>query len=174
MKVYWQKRRTELNHDWLKNRFMPALSKWLNLLDDKLNDPNFEGSFINSVLGEWEENKEQILELSKSFEHEMSPARLFDWPPLSYCDDETKCWLGKLLHTHWVETYSVHQLVAESIKSVEQIEACYQTIKESLPTTQTISAFSLRPLKQQFRALRDTCQILANNLSRFPTEIKVI
>ena len=72
----WQKRRSEFNHDWLKNRFIPALAKWLNLLDDRIEDLSFEHTFVETVLPQWEDHREEALALPRDFEQEMSPRTL--------------------------------------------------------------------------------------------------
>src|ERR1051326_4473635 len=88
----WQKRRSSFNHDWLKNQFMPALAKWLNLLDNKIEDPDFERAFIASVLPKWEQHREEALRLPRDFEQEMSPRRLFECHPLAHHNVHTKQW----------------------------------------------------------------------------------
>ncbi len=46
----WQKRRAELNHDWLKNVYLIRIDEFLNLLDDKIEDRELEKRFVPDIL----------------------------------------------------------------------------------------------------------------------------
>src|ERR1039457_499178 len=94
----WQKRRGELNHDWLKNRLILPLSKWLNIIDGDVEDPGFQSETLRLLLREWVESYPKIVTLLKDVESEMSPRSLFEEAPLHRCDPETLQWLPALCH----------------------------------------------------------------------------
>jgi len=171
----WQKDRSAFNHDWLKNQYMPALAKYLNLLDDQLEDLEFERSFILETLPEWEAHRAEALALARSFESEMSPQRLFDAPPLARCDEATKQWLGEFIHTLWLKRYPVRQWISGAVTATEHADTAYQKLHAMLRACPNVySAEVTRPYRAQFGELRARCQDLANAVSKFPSEVKVI
>src|ERR1044072_7135922 len=125
MRNRWQKRRNTFNHDWLKNQYMPALARYLNLLDGLIEDDEFAQSFVSQILPEWESHREEAANLIKSFECEMSPQRLLECSPLSRCDEHTKRWLGNLMHALWLKRYPVAQWVTDAMHAVENADAAY-------------------------------------------------
>lgn len=171
----WQKRRSEFNHDWLKNQYLTALGSWLNLLDLKISDPVLESSFIKGVLPQWENRGPEALCLAASFEQEMSPRCLFNHFPLSQCDDDTKSWLGDLIHNLWLVRYKVKDLVQRVNIEAEEANKVYnhlQTVLHGCEDIQSVSALVF--LREPFADFRTRCQNLAKAIEVFPTEIKVI
>ena len=73
----WQTRRSVLNHDRLANRFLPALHKWLRILDGAVIDAGFAESFPEKAITEWKDLRYDILDLIRSYTDEMSPRSLF-------------------------------------------------------------------------------------------------
>ena len=166
----WQKRRAQFNHDWLKNQFMPALDKWLNLLDDKIEDPNFERSFTLSVLPEWHSHRDEALAIVSDFEQQMSPQSLFEREPLSRSDEDTKKWLGELVHHLWLERYPVKEWITNASAAVENADTAYTQLQQQLQQCSNIqSAQVLRPFREQFAEFRKNCQDLARAIEQFPT-----
>lgn len=171
----WQKRRSAFNHDWLKNRYMPALAKYLNLLDARLEDQEFEDSFISNILPEWEQHRDEALALALDFEREMSPQRLFESLPLSRCDEGTKQWVGELVHSLWLIRHPVRQWTSEAVVATENVDAAYLELRDLLQgCAETYSAETMRPYRAQFTQMRARCQSLANAVSKFPSEVKVV
>lgn len=175
MLASWQKRRSEFNHDWLKNEFIIALGKWINILDGKVEDKEFEHTFILFTLSSWESHKEEAVALPRDFENAMSPRKLFESPPLSSCDLETKVWLGALIHELWLERYGVKQLVKDTDASVEDTNTSYNNLQNAIRGFQgTEHTVALRPLKHMFLDFREQCMALAKTIERFPSEIKAL
>src|ERR687885_736280 len=67
MTLSWQKRRTSFNHDWLKNQYMPALAKCINIVDGKIEDRAFELNFYNLVLRQWKRHEVELSTLLDDF-----------------------------------------------------------------------------------------------------------
>jgi hypothetical protein len=171
----WQRRRSAFNHDWLKNRYMPALAKYLNLLDGRLEDPAFERSFVSNILPEWVEHCDEAFALARDFEGEISPRRLFDSLPLSRCDEATKEWMGKLIHGLWLKRNPVKQWIIQAVEATERAESAYQTLRACLENCADARlADATRSHRLVFAAFRARCQDLANAISIFPSEVKVI
>src|SRR5258707_121105 len=128
----WRKRRSSFNHDWLKNQYIPALARYLNLLDDLIEDDEFARSFVSDVLAEWELHRNEAVDLAKSFEYEMSPQRLVECSPLCRCEECTKRWLGNLMHLLWLKRYPIDQWVAEAAQAIESTDVAYGRLQQSL------------------------------------------
>ncbi len=172
--LHWQDRRNRFNHDWLKNSFIPALKKFLNLLDDKIEDPQFENAFINSVLPNWESHRSEAFSLAEEFEHSMSPRVLFELPPLSGCDQETRMWLGERIHTAWLSHHSVPTLVDEAFRRARSADEAYNNLHARLEScSNTASAKALQPLRPLFAEFLQACHDLGKAIEKFPTDNKV-
>lgn len=170
----WQQRRSQLNHDWLKNKYLPALEKLLNLLDDHLEDPEFERGFVSGHLPAWEQQRAEAVRLVEDFEPEMSPRLHLDRLPLSLHDEETRHWLANAVHSLWLARHPVRQWVVEARERANEVEAAYRQLREQLQACpDTISAASLRPLRALFDQFRRSCQNLARAFERFPCEVIV-
>ena len=170
----WQKRRSDFNHDWLKNRFLPALAKWINLLDDLIEDTIAEASFVNSVLRQWEGHGKVAIALAQDFEVDMSPARLFEGIEWLRRRGNNE-WLQKLVHQLWLARYPVQEWVTDALACTERADAAYQRLQMGLlQCKETRSIVALRHLRPQFAEFRDCCHILAQAIGKFPSEVWVV
>jgi hypothetical protein len=171
----WQQRRGKLNHDWLKNGYIPALEKFLHLLDDQLEDLEFEQSFIPSVLPAWETHYEEALHLTRDFESGMSPRNLLEQPPLSHFDDDTRRWLGDVVHELWLARHPVYLWSREAEARVKAVASSYDQIRQVLMShSAPHSAVALRPLRPLFSQFCQCCRDLARAIERFPCEVEVV
>lgn len=169
----WQRRRASFNHDWLKNQYMPALAKCLNLLDDRIEDPQFEQVFVTVVLPQWESHYTEVLHLLQSFQQEMSPRALVS--QMGFCGNgQGEHWLAEVMHHIWLARYPVRQWVEQALARAHAADAAYKELQESLSGCSDVqSAEALRPLRDTLAAFRDRCQDLAKAVEQFPSEIKV-
>jgi hypothetical protein len=176
MKPSWGRRRTTFNHDWLQNYFVISLSRFLNLLRNVTEDPEYERTFVPTVLTTWEAERENAKALIEDFEREMSPRQLFQLPPLSRCSEETQRWLPDLIESLWLSRNKISELVATADCAYNQADASYERLRQTLELRRadTQSADSLRPFFHEFAEFRERCQDLARALSNFPREVKVV
>jgi hypothetical protein len=170
----WQKRRSEFNHDWLKNQYIPALAKCQNLLDGRVEDEEFESSFLTRIFPLWERHRGEALAIITLYEQMMSPARLLDEPPLSRLREGDKRWLGPVLHACWLSRTRADELAAVAVEVVRQVDASYLRLRQSLGDRWADDQLAdLRPYAEQFAYFRERLQELANVVSAFPREINV-
>jgi len=170
----WQLRRVYFNHDWLKNKYLPALEKCLNLLDARIEDPQFERTFVANLLPQWDRHYDEAVLLPKEFELSMSPRRLVNSMDFrsSGCDEK---WLEDLMHRLWLARYPVKEWVHRASKQVQEANSAYQQLQEVLAECDDVqSAEALRPFRDEFAAFRNRCQELATAIEQFPSEIKVV
>ena len=171
----WQKRRSSFNHDWLKNEYIRDLGTWMNLLDGRIESADMERSFTASLLPVWESHRGEALALPKDFETEMSPKVLFKELPLLNCDEDTKQWLGNLVHHLWFVRYSVNQLVSDASESVKKTNEAYGKLQKALGDCKdTRKAEALRPLRELFAELLKNCRLLAEAVEKFPSEVEAV
>lgn len=167
----WQRRRGELNHDWLKGRYIPDLDRWLNLINGLVENQVFEEEFLNLVLPKWEEVGGIISVLARDFEHQMSPRCFLDQRPLSRCPAGVRPWLGDLAHELWLKRYPVRRWTTDVIAAVAAADASYAHLRDHEPKPNSAStAASLQPLFERFRA---DCGAVANSVAQFPNDVRV-
>lgn len=170
----WQKQRSRFNHDWLKNQFLPALARWLNLLDDLIEDPEFERSFVPTVLPQWESQRVEAQRLANRFEEEMSPACLLDQPPLARFGEHDRAWLKRLVHNLWLQRYAVPAQVNHALAVIRDADAICVAIQQRLcSSAEPPTAARERTHLVQWREFRERCQNLAKAVEAFPNQVKV-
>ncbi|MDO8721468.1 MAG: hypothetical protein Q7J31_04480 [Syntrophales bacterium] len=169
----WQKRRGEFNHDWMKNKYIQELERWMNVLDGSVENANLEKTFVRSILPQWQAHQAEAFSLPVDCETEMSPKRLFEVPPLAKCDADTKEWLGELVHQLWLVNYRVKQLISEAVARANKTEKTYKNLQRALKKCKnTDNAETLRPLRALFDELLKDCRSLAEAIEKFPSEVK--
>ena len=175
MTLRWQKRRSEFNHDWMKNKYIPKLGAWVNLLDGRIEDKDLEKFYVSSILPDWESHKNEALALSNDFETEMSPRVLFNELPLVNCDDETKQWLGDLIHYLWLIRYSVNQLISDASESAKNTNDAYYKLQDALRACKnTKKVEALKPFRKLFAEFLKNCRSLSDAIEKFPSEVKAV
>jgi len=170
----WQKRRSEFNHDWLKNRYLPALAKWINILDDRVEDQEFQREFPRTILNQWLEYGPQGHLLAERFESEMSPRVLLERYPLSRLPGPTRDWLGPLVHELWLSRYPVRQWVADTVAASDAVNTAYGLLRDSIASKANSTVEELRPLRSTFTRFQRLCQGLARTIEEFPSKLLVI
>jgi hypothetical protein len=108
----WQRRRSAFNHDWLKNKFMPALATCHNGLKGHVEYEGLERTILEQVIPEWVAHRVEAISLLADFEREMSPKVLVDRPPLVTACPHVREWLGDLVHNLWLARYPIRDLRA--------------------------------------------------------------
>jgi hypothetical protein len=170
----WQRRRNEFNHDWLKNRFIVPLNKWLALLEGEIEDAAFDRQFTKTMLQEWESHRETAADLAREFESAMSPSQIVATWPVSSGPDSSYEWLKNLSHHLWLARVPVRRWVEEALGSLHDADLAYaevQALLKSCPNPPM--AQNLSHGKSTFRMFRDACVAVGAKFSQFPGEITV-
>ena len=170
----WQQRRSRFSHDLLKNEYLPALSRFLNILNDRIEDEVFERSFVTDVFPRWESRNADVSVLIEEFEVEMSPRCLLDRLPLLRRRTQHEPWLSNLVHTLWCSRHPVAEWVRQSQEIADLTNQSYVLICQELKASPDIGdAGSLRHLTREFSKFRDRCHELATAIEKFPRKILV-
>lgn len=170
----WQKRRSEFNHDWLKNRFLNRLNGFLERLQDAKPDHERLARFLSEDLQEWEQQEPEAQWLVESVEREMSPRRFFEQPPLNRCDEETKRWLPDVIHDIWLAQYPVRTLQSQARALLAQTREQYEKVQKALRDHQPADSAGLGLLREQFAELSRVCAELHDGLSSLDREVRSI
>jgi hypothetical protein len=154
---------------------MPALGRFLNILDEKIEAPEFERSFVATVLVEWERRAPQATALVRDVEREMSPATLLERSPLAGMPESERAWLAPLVHQLWLRRYAIRDGVKRVGDRISDVQIAYIELQERLRNCADPSdAVALRPFRAEFVRFRDACRNLSQAIEGFPTEIKVV
>ncbi len=178
MKPTWQQRRSLFNHSWLKNEYIPGIVKLINLLNNKLEDENYEQRFISDVFPEWENKLPLLRNLLSEFVKEMSPSTILG----KYISSSHKNkspenwkWIDDLIHRLWMFRYDINLLIENTEKEIKRVDRIYNTIQSSLMKNRDeTNLVLLKQLKKEFISLKIKCISLAKAIEKFPDEVKVI
>ena len=121
----WQTERSRINHDWLKNKFINHLNSLAKLPDDRKAREEVAGNMM-----QWDEQISKLRNLLDTVEHDMSPARLFEQPPLCRLADQHKQWMVPLLHRHWSEKNDIPGVKSELNTGLEEVRCAFARFKQ--------------------------------------------
>ncbi|MCY3740525.1 MAG: hypothetical protein OXH00_05850 [Candidatus Poribacteria bacterium] len=166
----WQIRRNKFNHDWLKNKFLNSFNDFVEQLQKP--NPNIVrvSEFLVEDFHAWKSRRQDAQWIVQSFEDSMSPRQLLDCSPLNRCDDDTREWLGRLVHGLWLSRYPVKKKSQESQNALVTVNKFYEKIMDELRQSKPIKLTTLISLRPQFCELKQTYEALSKTLSNLPQE----
>ena len=174
MSISWQKQRGQFNHDWLKNRYLPAIAKWMNLLDKRVEDASFLTAFPSTILPQWMEYRRQAQLLAETFEVQMSPRVLLDALPLSGLSSTDRNWLGAAIHGLWIVRYPAKKWVADAASAIKAVDTAYKQLQEVIAMKEGTDVEHFRAHRSDFSRFQDCCQALARTFEQFPVKVLVV
>lgn len=86
--------------------------------------------------------------LAREGEHAMSPVRRLERPPLSHLPDDTRAWMGPLLHALWAHRLRVGERIDAAVKALSAATAAHQRLFDAM--ADNADAGDLLPLARQF------------------------
>jgi len=167
----WQRRRSDFNHQWLKNRFLSALDSAANLMQGRIRGISYLQEVLRVELAEWPERGRELDALLADFEVEMSPRKLFETPPLSDWEPSFKEVISELMHELWLVRYPVATWLEGVRKAAAEVNECYALLEGIVPVDREGNVnleFSVR-----FEAFRTACRALSKAVEKFPNRILV-
>lgn len=169
----WQEKRSRFNHDWLKNQFLPAIGKWLQIVRKEVADAEFQSRFSAEILPAWEIREVLVIELLDTFEEEMSPRVWLGKPPLSRLGPATRDWLAQLVHSLWLARMPVHAWLREARKSVAEVSNTYRVLQRVMKAGDARGAIDPPQCYEESESFRLACVQLSKALEQFPNKIEV-
>lgn len=160
----WHRRRSRLNHDWLKNTFIIQLGALKNLAAAKQEADSELMAACQRALREWNEHRLRAHNLIEAFGIEECPKALFLIPPLSHCDQETKSWLPDYIHRHWLAAHPVETWIQDAMNSWKEADKQAEILKSGLEQTPS-NPDSLAIFVDDFR---HSVSALSDAISNFP------
>lgn len=172
MQCTWQLKRSEFNHDWLKNQFLNRLNAFLERLRGSKPDAEKLSRFVREHLPEWNAHEPEARWLIDCMESELSPKRFFDQPPLNRCDAETKGWLPVVVHDLWLCRYPVRELQEKAGGLLTAVNAQYAKLDAALKNSTSVTVGRLVALQQEFSELSRLCVELHDTFSAFDVKVR--
>ena len=167
----WQLRRSDFNHQWLKNRFLSALDAADQVISGRIRSKEYLQELIDEDLPEWQERREDLNALLEDFENEMSPRQLFDIEPLSECEPFTKNVLAELMHELWLARYPIRHWLIRAKEAASEVNKYYELLRGISPIDTT---GKVRPeFASIFENFRTACRALSRAIEKFPDRILV-
>lgn len=169
----WQERRSDFNHDWLKNKYLNGLTAFIERLQSSQPDRERLIEFLHHRFPSWEARRDQLTWLRDTFEDEMSPRRLFEVLPLNRCDEQTKTWLGELVHALWLARYPKKTSIQTVCAAFETADRQYEHLRRALKDVEMVEVAYLAGLLPDFCTFKESCLALSIAISRLPNHILV-
>lgn len=170
MNQEWQARRTDLNHDWLKNDFLRRLRAFVVRVEDGAQDTGRLEEFVRKYWPEWRRNSNRIRDLLADAEESLSPRQYFARLPLSECPTEVKGWLPNLVHALWLVRTDVRRHNGDAQKSLDRAEALFDELS---PTLQRPPC-NLAPDPTKLREFEASAKQLGESIGRLPHHVEVV
>lgn len=123
----WNNLRTRLHHDWLQNRFMTFLMSLKNS-----SDPIKDIDDVSEQLGDWRKKEAAFKTLIESAEDALSPRQLLDRYPLDAVPEESRIWLGGLIHSLYCQRTGIKESVLVLDSSISQINNAFNALLSAL------------------------------------------
>jgi hypothetical protein len=170
--IDWFQRRSDLNHNRLKNQFLMALANVLSVLDHEVDGNGFEERFCTKILPKWTQLNDEIRDLVHCVEEETAPSRwMAGWKRVRENKVDYE-WLGELVDELWKTRHGIDALKKESVKSLDHAQVVYEQLTGLLHEGRFFpnSPEQTEKFKQAVIEFHDTCEEVSCCLSRFPTE----
>lgn len=164
-RVEWQRWRARLNHDWLKNWLIPALSKLLRVAKGQIADQRFFVDFSGKLRCEWPENAREFKALAEAFPHAMSPENYFDEEPLSRLPSQDAKWMREVTHQLWLRSFPVEKLRQGVIRALKAANDCYNALMSAVEQDEPPSA-----LVGRIEHFQRSCKALGDAVSEVPAK----
>jgi len=171
----WQKQRSALNHDWLKNRFLVAhLRPFIARLAAGRPDPIRLAEFASQDWITWTSNRNELVQLLDTTDAALSPSQLLDQQPLSASTPETRAWLGALVHVLWLARNSIQQKTVDVKTAFAEADISYEALDPLLRRPDNLDIHRLTQSIPEFREFERAVQRLSDCIHRLPHSIQVV
>jgi hypothetical protein len=167
----WQTRRGSLNHLTFRGRYIPDLTRWLNVLRGEVHNPDLEREFPMTIFPQWEVIAPAIVALAQDYGRDMSPRRvcaeLINMKPSA----GQNLWLRELVHQMWLTRDQVHSRIARVKAQVNAANDLYKQIRDR--QLKGDSSGKLPDELRLFEEFRDACRTVTQGVAEFPSEVRL-
>lgn len=165
----WYQSRSEFNHDWLKNRFLIALSKARNVLGGKVEDYSIWEHMAN-LLAEWRERREDVRRLILEFRGATTSARMLASAGFVNLDGEVIDWLADLAERRWEAAVQPDVRMHHALGAFEVFDLQMEEFVSILEQAPERASFFLT--EQKLAAIQTSSHALSESISALRTSWK--
>ncbi len=167
----WQKRRSEFNHQWLKNRVLSALDAAGNVVQGEVggDEARLLCDVVSIDLREWPRRRAEAMRLLESIEDSMSPKVFFAYPPLDNWEAELRVPCEQLVHDVWLHRHSIRKLRDNAIQALNDADVAYRTMLFVLDAP--IGSFDRDESRRCFHELTIALRRVATSIEALPSRI---
>ncbi len=166
----WQLRRSELNHQWLKNELIRHLRAFVARLEATDPDEKRIAEFAREDWPKFAARREEIIDLLVSAEQALSPQRLFEQTPLSRFEPGMRAWLSRLVHDLWLARTPVKQQICAAGVALDSATRLYMELDALVVSAEPEV---LRPALESLVAFEGDVMRLSACLSQLPRKVQV-
>lgn len=167
----WQRRRSEFNHQWLKNRVLSALDATANVLRGAIEGD--EAMLLCDVvfvdLREWPRRHIEVARLLEDLEESMSPKVLFSHPPFDAWEVDLRFPCEELVHEIWLHRYSISRLRDRAVEAVDRADDTYRALAAVVRAPGR--AFDPEASRRLFCELTTQFRVVAASIDALPSRI---
>ena len=160
-------RRSEFNHDWLKNKYINSLLAFISTLESQNPDSVLVDHFCTSRFFEWERKRQEAKEIIRLAEEQCSPLSLFLRPPLKAVNAQTMTWLPELAHNLWQGRTRLNE-------AYENADRAFVRNKRLLSSDAKRDVAELRRNLDLFKEFESYCSAFSTSLSKHTRNIGVV
>ena len=166
----WQRARTAFNHDWLKNRYLPRLAAYLNIITGRASNPRWIREFDQMVLAEWRTHAAEGRRVVEAFESTMSPAAALVRARRFTADE--RAWLPAVADSLWRARLDIDVTCNAARAQFDAAERAFAKLDGrfgSMPQTS-----SLEELEDCLKTFQAECETLAACVASLPREVRFV
>jgi len=171
----WQKRRSDYNHNWLKNSYTTGeLRRWVAFLSGHAEGGDFTKSrFMSHIVAEWTQKGSEILHLIEKYQDAMSPSTLFDEGALSHVDDATAKWLRPICVSIWRIKYGADKAISDIQTAYNSADTTLQELSTLVSAQESTAFVSGSVILEKLNTFVRQCRDLGEAVRRLESSVKV-
>lgn len=165
----WQRLRTKLNHDWLKNEYTKKLDGLIVQLQGRKKTNERLESYLNAYLSDWSSHHSDLKKLLFTIEKHLSPRTFFEQKPLSLISVEYSNWLIPITHSLWM----TRNRIKETTQKAEELFVTADNQHALLQKASTAADTDVKLILESLEFFTDTVSELSKVIGLFPTKVIV-
>ncbi len=132
-RLEWLRARSDLNHAWLKGRYLMHIDGWLEGRAYGAKSALDADGFLQLDLPEWVGRAPELLALVTAFEYRLSPARILDdWSSQALLSTASAATLQRLVHDLWVLRTGARETSARACRAVVRANCAYERVQRAV------------------------------------------
>ena len=168
----WQKKRSDLNHDWLQNKFMVILDDWIASIQKDRTHIWSQDLFSEEICSQWENSEDQFFQLLEDYAKCMSSRMIIENPNcIKYMKPYWREFLVDFMHSLWMFRCDVETRKGEVYKAFVNANGAYTRLKAAFADASP--RHETKPVLQLFSELKSRCLDLRKAISLLESSIKV-